>query len=756
MRLRTLLIALGALLALAVVAAVAFVATFDANRYKPELVDLVRERTGRALSIDGELSLALLPRVGLSVGRARLSGTDGRGEFAQFDSAQVGVAFWPLLSRRIVIDRVMLDGLTLEGVRRRDGTTNLDDLLRAGGAAPGGRPAAGNDPAAAGGSPDAAGAAAAAITIAGLQLRNATIGWRDEAAGTEWRLQQADLETGRLASGEPGSARLSGRLIGKRPLVDVAIELSTGYLVDFATRATRLSGLELKVRGRAPAAPALDARLRGNVEADPQSGRYGLTGFELTARSGDGIDAKLDAPALAISGGDPGGQPIRARVSVDRDGRKVDATVSVSAPARSKDLIVFGDVAVDATVTGSRLQDGGIAVSLEGDASVDRKREVAAMALRGRADGSALQAKLTATRFAPLVLRYEVQADRVDLDRYRAAPAGPAAVAPAAERTSPDASVGTGDGARAGDAQAGAIAAPAALAGVDTGGSVRIGALKVAGVDAGNVVATIGSGNGRVELKRLTAAVFRGTLDASATLGEAGRHALRLKLTGADAGMALRELAGRDVLDGRGDLSLDVTANGRTLAALERSLDGTAALALRDGALKGVDLADVLRRVRQALAVARGSGSAIEQSAGGDERTAFSSLDASFVIRDGVARNDDLDLRSPLLRVSGAGRIDLPNRTVDYLARVSVVGTLAGQGGAELAALRGVTVPVELKGPFESMSYRVDVAGLAIDTAKQALTRKLQEKLLGKPDAGAKEPSKPISPRDLLEGLMRR
>src|SRR5690606_42165949 len=129
-------------------------------------------------------------------------------------------------------------------------------------------------------------------------------------------------------------------------------------------------------------------------------------------------------------------------------------------------------------------------------------------------------------------------------------------------RTSPDASVGTGDGARAGDAQAGAIAAPAALAGVDTGGSVRIGALKVAGVDAGNVVATIGSGNGRVELKRLTAAVFRGTLDASATLGEAGRHALRLKLTGADAGMALRELAGRDVLDGRGDLSLDVTAVG--------------------------------------------------------------------------------------------------------------------------------------------------------------------------------------------------
>jgi AsmA protein len=756
MRLRTLLIALGALLALGVIAAVAFVATFDANRYKPELVDLVREGTGRALSIDGELSLALLPRFGLSVGPARLSGPDGRGEFAQFDSARIGVAFWPLLSRRVVIDRVMLDGLKLEGVRRRDGTTNLDDLLRAGGAAKDARPASAEHPGGAAGPPDAAGAAAAAVTIAGLQLRNATIGWRDEAAGTEWRLLQADLETGRLASGEPGSARLSGRLIGKRPLVDVVIELSTGYLVDFATRTTRLSDFDLKARGRAPAAPALDARLRGNAEADPASGRFDLADVVLTARSGDGVDVMLDAPALAVSEGGASGQPIRARVRVDRDGRKIDATVSVSAPTRSKDLIVFGDVKAEATVAGAQQPADGIALSLAGDASVDPKGETATLAVRGRADGSALQAKLTATRFAPLALRYELQADRVDLDRYRAAPAGPAAAAPVTGGAAPDGSGGTDDSARPGDSQAGAIVAPAALAGVDTDGSVRIGTLKVAGIDASNVVATIASGNGRVDFKRLTATIFRGTLDASATLGEAGRHALRLQLTGADAGMALRELAGRDVLDGRGNLSLDVTGDGRTLAALERSLDGTAALALRDGALKGVDLAEVLRRVRQAMAAARGGGSAIERSTDGDDTTAFSSLDASFVIRDGVARNDDLDLRSPLLRVSGSGRIDLPQRSVDYLARVSVVGTLAGQGGTELAALRGVTVPVELKGPFTAMSYRVDVAGLAIDTAKQALTRKLQEKLLGKPDAGAKEPSKPISPRDLLEGLLRR
>ena len=720
MRVRRLLIALAGLTGLGALAAVVFVASFDANRYKPELIELLRQRTGRTLSVDGELSIALLPRVGLSVGPARLSGTDGREEFAQFDAARIGVALWPLLARRLVVERITLDGLKLEGVRRRDGSTNFDDLLRAGvGAAPGSTPA-----------PDAA---AAAITVASLQLRTATIGWRDEAAGTEWRLQQADLEAGRIASGKPGSVRLSGRLIAKRPLVDVAIELSTDYTIDFATLATRLTDFDLKVRGRVPAAPGLDARLRGSLSADPVTAGIDLADLKLVARSGDGVEATLDAPALAIAADRAGGKPIRGRVRVDGDAHRIDATLSIAAPTRTQDRIVFGDVKADATLAGERLPAGGVKVSLAGDASVDPQRATARLALAGHLDGAALQAKLSTSGFAPLALRYELQAERIDLDRLRAAPA-------ATESPDPQAAV---------------IAMPA-LAELDADGSLRIGALKVAGVDASNVAATIRSGAGRIALTRLTAGVFRGALDASAMLGDSGQHALRMRLTGVDAGMALRALAGRDALEGRGDLSLNVTGGGQTLAALERSLDGTAAIALRDGALRGVDLAALLRRVRQAIATARGTDSPIEQTPSGGDRTAFSSLDASFLIRDGIARNDDLDLRSPLLRVSGAGQIDLPRRHLDYLARVSVVGTLSGQGGAELAALRGVSVPVQLSGPFATLSYRVDVAALVVDNARQALTRRLQEKLLGKPAAGAKEPSKSISPRDLLEEVLRR
>jgi AsmA protein len=762
---RRLAIALAAVAGAAAIAVAAFVASFDANRYKPELIDAVRERTGRALSIDGNLSLALLPRLGLSMGPARLSGPGGRGDFAQFDSAQVGVALWPLLSRRVVVERVRLEGLKFEGVRRRDGSTNLDDLLRT--ASPEGA-------AAPPGPQPVPGAAAAALTVASVQLHQATIGWRDEAAGTEWRLQQADLEAGRIASGAPGSLRLSGRLIGKRPLVDVAIELSTGYTVDFATLATRLADLDLKARGQVPGAPALDARLRASLQVDPAKGRVALADASLAARSGDGVEATLEAPALAISEADASGRPIRGRVLVDRGPARLDLTLSIAAPTRSQDRIVFGEVKADAKIAGPQLPAGGVAAALAGRGSIDPKGDAAELSLEGTVDGSALKARLAATRFAPLALHYELHVDRLDLDRFAAAagkpaaatptPAAPTPAAPTPATTTPTPAPAAGGAApAAGPTPAvgasgpdAAIAIPAALARLDANGTVRIGALKLRGIDASDVAATIRSGGGRIDIAPLRAAVFRGTLDASAALTEAGRHRLRMDLTGVDAGLALRALAGRDALEGRGNVSLDLAAEGRTPAALERSLDGTASLKLRDGAIKGVDLADVLRRVRQAIAAARGKGPAIEERTGGDDRTAFSSLDASFVVRDGVARNDDLDLRSPLLRVGGAGQVDLPRKHLDYLARVSVVGTLSGQGGAELAALRGVTVPVQVSGPFDALSYRVDVAALAIDAARRELTRRLQEELLGKPAPGATEPPKPVSPRDLLDRMLRR
>ena len=121
------------------------------------------------------------------------------------------------------------------------------------------------------------------------------------------------------------------------------------------------------------------------------------------------------------------------------------------------------------------------------------------------------------------------------------------------------------------------------------------------------------------------------------------------------------------------------------------------------------------------------------------EKTDFSELTATARIQDGVATSDDLDLKSPFLRVGGAGRFDIGRGRVDYTARATVVAVPAGQDSAGLAAMKGVTVPVRLSGPFDAIDWKIqwsDVASAALkakvqDKAKEKLNQKLGDKLKG-------------------------
>ena len=83
--------------------------------------------------------------------------------------------------------------------------------------------------------------------------------------------------------------------------------------------------------------------------------------------------------------------------------------------------------------------------------------------------------------------------------------------------------------------------------------------------------------------------------------------------------------------------------------------------------------------------------------------------------------------KSPLLRLGGEGDIDIGNENLDYLVKATVVATTAGQGGRELAELKGVTVPVKLTGPFTAPQYKIDFSGMAAGVAKAVVESKKEE-----------------------------
>jgi len=105
-------------------------------------------------------------------------------------------------------------------------------------------------------------------------------------------------------------------------------------------------------------------------------------------------------------------------------------------------------------------------------------------------------------------------------------------------------------------------------------------------------------------------------------------------------------------------------------------------------------------------------------------KTDFSSLAVSGTFVNGVMNSNDLDMRSPLLRLGGAGMVDLPGENVDYTLETLITGTAQGQGGADLESLKGVQLAVPIRGTFAELS--ANFAGVVLDGMKDNITSNLK------------------------------
>jgi AsmA protein len=723
----------GVLVALIVVAIAIVAATFDPNQYKPRVIELVKEKYGRALTIDGTIGLTYFPRLGASVSRVALSEPNSTKGFAKVGQAKVAVALWPLLSKQVVVDRVELAGLEVDLVKRKDGRTNIDDLLGKTDKPPALKPA-----------PKAAAPSTPlAIDVSGIALTDAAIGWHDEAGGTRVRLLGANLTTGRIASNVPGKLSFAGRAQGENPKMNAMIQLNTGYRIDLDRLAVALSGLDLKVDGDVPGQRGLKAALSGDV-AWAGDNRIELANVKLDATSKEGLEAKVSAPRLALSPDKSESAPIDAIVKLHTPAQKLDAKIALAAVKATGQRVDFSSLGVqldlkqgnlgvqgklatpvslqleasqatlpqlggEFTVSGPNIPNQSMKLAVRGRADVNWAKKSLASDLTAKFDETAAKLKLALADYTRVAPQFDLALDRLNVDRYL-----PPATKPAAG--------GAGGGATGGAAPPDKPIDLAALKTLNAVGTVHIGTLVASHVKSENVQATLKAAAGRVEVSPLSANLYQGSLAGSVTVNaHTNQYVIRQQLNNVAVGPLLRDVMQKDVLEGRGTVALDVATAGTTVSGLKRGLGGKANVNLRDGALKGINLADIARRAR-ALRSGNLEGASNVQA----EKTDFSELTASFNIRNGVARNEDLAMKSPFVRLGGAGDIDIGAGTLNYLAKASIVQTATGQDGKSLTDVRGVTVPVRLTGPFDNLKYSVDVAALATDTAKEEVKRRLE------------------------------
>lgn len=202
---------------------------------------------------------------------------------------------------------------------------------------------------------------------------------------------------------------------------------------------------------------------------------------------------------------------------------------------------------------------------------------------------------------------------------------------------------------------------------------------------------------------------------------------LAANLNGLDALPFLEAAAGFDRLSGTGGLSLDVLASGASQAQLMQSLRGNGRFGFADGAVRGINVAETIRNVNAFFSSNESAGGEASDdeaaSTGDNQSTDFTELGGTFTISGGNTVNQDLLMLSPLLRVEGAGSVNLASQTIDYRLRPRAVASIQGQGGNR--DLRGIVVPIRIRGTFNDLSYGVDTEAVGQALLSGALSNAL-------------------------------
>ncbi len=771
---RRIAIGITALLAVVLAAAAILAATFDPNDYKPQLVQLVQDKYQRTLTIPGDIKLRLFPRIAADLGEAAISERGGKAQFAAVDGARLSLALLPLLSRQFVVDQVRIDGLRADIRRSEDGSTNFDDLLGKG-APPAGeavppQPAAGNK---------------VGFDISSVHINDAQIRIDDRQRDRRITLANLDIRTGRIADGVPGTLQLTTDIRSDKPDIDAQLVIGSGFAFHLGQGRYQVTDFDARITGRMAGIAGLVATATGDADLSPSTRRFTLDGIRITANGkheGRSVDVKFDMPRLAVTDEKMAGEKINGEARLVQGARTITATFAapsfegspqsfrlpaIMLEATAKDTGLDAKAKVAGTLSGSidklllgsprmSLQlsgskdgtaingalstpfsasfetmhldlpsidgnftlpnpaGGALAFKTAGHARINLDKQTMAAMLKGSLDESAYHARLGLSWFSPPAYTFDIDIDRLDLDRYRRKPSpqpspvkgGPPAM-PAAEEP----------------------VDLSALRTLQADGNLRIGSLKASGIRASDVRMALKARNGKADIDPIAARLYGGSAAGALSVktGDPTQVAIRQNLSGVDVGPLLKDALGSSRIEGKGNVRLDVAGKGMAFGQIRKSLNGSAAVELRDGSIRGVNIAQALRNAKARIGELRGDAPPQSGTAATGDRTDFSELSGTFRIAGGIARNDDLSIKSPLIRVSGAGDINLGEERIDYLAKTTVVSTLEGQGGPELQSLRGLTIPIRLSGPFDAIGWRIDVAGMASELARQTLDEKREE-----------------------------
>jgi AsmA protein len=667
--------AIGALVALIVVAAVMFAVTFDPNDYKDDVSEGVGEATGRDLVIEGDISLSFFPWLAIEIGRTELGNAPGFDDtpFASFESARLSVQILPLLLRReIVVGTAALGSLRVNLQVNEQGKANWEDFGEA--SAADDEPADTGEPA----------ATTATIDVAAVEVIDAALTYSDTSTGDRFVLNELNLVSGRVMAGE--TVPLDGGFAFSLEPAGISGRIDIDLAVNFDTDAARISIVDLVVDGEVDGVAAVPATMRLEAPAielqtGAQTANVGAIDLQL-------MSVNLRAVVEPFSyAGDP--QP--------------DATIDIAA---FSPRTLMAELGVEAPETAD--PDALDKLRVEAKAGVTA-RAISLTDLVLVLDDTTFKGQLSVPREPKGFYELDLSGDSIDVARY---------MEPASEA-----------GAASGEASSTAEIPVDLVRAFNARGKLSIVRANLGNILFENVTVGLNSADGVLRIHPIAADFFDGgyrgdiRIDAS---GDVPSIAVNESIKDVNLAPMARAMFEVENITGSVNGSFQLGGRGVDMNAIRRDLDGRMSIELSDGAWEGTDVWYEMRRARSYF-------QGLEQpQPPATPQTQFSTMKASGVVTDGVMQNDDFFAELPFMQMTGRGSVNFVEATVDYSVTGRVLEKpefMTDVSPEELEDFTSAVIPFRISGSLASPSIRPDVEAMLKDRAEEEAKKLIMDKL---------------------------
>ena len=594
-----------ALITLLILSIIILLIVVDPNDYKQEIQTQVKETINRELLINGDINWSFYPQIGFNFGEIELNNLDGfnRKNLVKIDNASVDIALLPLFKGEVQIGELTLNGLLLNLITNKDGSSNLDNMLpkekttpviQRDNKQPNTEKKKSFD--------------ATKLQLTGINIENVQIEVQDLQVDSVTKVNIKHIHLGKFVLGE---------------------ETDLSIVTDLLTN-----------------------EINGHID----------------------FQAKL-----------------------------------IVAPDLSS--LQLNKINLNTLLTGKNLPNGEINSNITSDIAYDltkNKADITDLVLL--VDKISLKGKLSVQVGSKTKVRFTLQGNEWDINPYLPPSSNQltenshsnkttSTQAPIATEQEPDLSF---------------------LNNLDVKGTLNIAGVKAKDIEIGKIDTTIDVNQGKAQVKPLTAQLYKGILTLNAWVADAkGKNTYQLdsKLKDIQIYPLLVDAAKMDLLSGT--TSFNFTANGQGLntTKIKSGLIGKGNFTITDGELYGINIPHKLRTLRAKL---KGKPAPTDDDI---KKTDFASLTGEFNIKEAVIDNQKLLMLSPIMRLDGAGLVDILNSSLDYKLNVTPLSN--SDAKTELQDLNGITIPLLIKGTFTQPKFSLDIQG----TLKKQFEEKAKAKL---------------------------